>query len=256
MSLRTYPKDKLEKIVQESYNFNDVLRKLGYSTVGGRNHWTIQKRIAELNIDTAHFTSVKGKRRTDEELFVENSDAVNNVVRKRFKKGDYAPYKCDICGQSSNWNGKPLTLILDHKNGNNTDNRLDNLHWVCPNCNSQLGTTGFHGVRKYDSYGNKLSEETYMKSNIHNYCAECGCEITLKAVYCKKCYTKRMTRDIKTLPVTRKELKYKIRSMPFVLIGKEYGVTDNSIRKWCKKYGLPYKSSVIKLYSDEEWEKL
>ena len=46
------------------------------------------------------------------------------------------------------WQGKPLTLILDHKNGNNRDNRLENLHWVCPNCNQQLPTTGYHGKNK------------------------------------------------------------------------------------------------------------
>lgn len=256
MSLSDYPKDKLEKIVQESKNVNDVLRKLGYSAYSGRNHWTIQRRIAELNISTTHFTSIKGKKRTDEELFVENSDAANTVVRRRFKKGRYAPYVCDICGQSADWNGKPLTLILDHRNGDNTDNRLDNLHWVCPNCNSQLGTTGFHGIRKYDSLGNKLDEETYIKLDRHNYCVKCGCEISLKAIYCKKCFQKHMIRPIDALPVTRNELKRKIREMPFVLIGREYGVTDNTIRKWCKKFGLPYKSSIIKLYSDEEWEKI
>ncbi len=144
MSLKDYPKDKLNKIVQESHNYNEVLRKLGYSTTGGRNHWTIQRRIAELGINTEHFTYVKGKQRTDDELFVEHSDAVNSVVRKRYKKGNYSEYKCSLCGQEAFWNGRPLTMVLDHKNGNNTDNRLDNLHWVCPNCNSQLGTTGFH----------------------------------------------------------------------------------------------------------------
>ena len=43
------------------------------------------------------------------------------------------------------WQGKPLTLILDHINGKNNDDRLENLRWVCPNCNRQLPTTGFHG---------------------------------------------------------------------------------------------------------------
>ncbi len=104
--------------------------------------------------------------------------------------------------------------------------------------------------------GNKLSEETYIKKTKHNYCARCGREITLKAIYCNECHRKEMIRPIETLPVTRDELKRKIREIPFVLIGKEYGVTDNAIRKWCKKLELPYKSSIIKLYSDEEWENI
>ncbi len=35
-----------------------------------------------------------------------------------------------------------MTLILDHINGENHDDRLENLRWVCPNCNQQLPTTG------------------------------------------------------------------------------------------------------------------
>ena len=36
-------------------------------------------------------------------------------------------------------------------------------------------------------------------------------------------------------------------------IGKQFGVSDNAVRKWCKKYGLPQKVSEIKKYTDEEW---
>ena len=55
---------------------------------------------------------------------------------------------------------------------------------------------------------------------------------------------------------TRDVLKTKIRTMSFVQVGKEYNVTDNSVRKWCDAYGLPRNVSVIKNYSDEEWEKI
>ena len=55
---------------------------------------------------------------------------------------------------------------------------------------------------------------------------------------------------------TREELKSLIRSTSFVAIGRQYGVTDNAIRKWCKAMQLPYKTQDIKLYSDEEWLKI
>lgn len=55
---------------------------------------------------------------------------------------------------------------------------------------------------------------------------------------------------------SREVLKSQIRTMPFLQIGKLYGVSDNAIRKWCDKYGLPRKVTDIKQYSDEEWEKI
>ena len=39
-------------------------------------------------------------------------------------------------------------------------------------------------------------------------------------------------------------------------VGESYGVSDNAIRKWCKKYELPYKKTEINKISDEDWEKI
>lgn len=33
-----------------------------------------------------------------------------------------------------------------------------------------------------------------------------------------------------------------------------FGISDNTVRKWCKMYNLPFKSSDIKRYMDEEWQ--
>ena len=52
-------------------------------------------------------------------------------------RGRFPVCKCSICGQQPKWNGKPLIMILDHINGNHRDDRLENLRWVCPNCNYQ-----------------------------------------------------------------------------------------------------------------------
>ena len=50
------------------------------------------------------------------------------------------PYRCSVCGIEPMWQSKPLTLVLDHINGVNNDNRLQNLRFLCPNCNSQTNT--------------------------------------------------------------------------------------------------------------------
>jgi len=64
-----------------------------------------------------------------------------------WRKDKRIPYRCDelTCvfhTQPLMWNGKPLTPILDHANGNNSDNRVKNLRFLCPNCDSQLATRG------------------------------------------------------------------------------------------------------------------
>lgn len=51
----------------------------------------------------------------------------------------------------------------------------------------------------------------------------------------------------------RDELKILIRTLPFTTLGKQYGVTDNAIRKWCIAYNLPKTKKEINKYSDEEW---
>jgi hypothetical protein len=46
---------------------------------------------------------------------------------------------CEICGVSE-WNGKPIVLVLDHIDGNSDNWSLDNLQLICPNCDSQTST--------------------------------------------------------------------------------------------------------------------
>ncbi len=48
--------------------------------------------------------------------------------------------RCVICGLGWEWNGKPISLHLDHINGNREDNRLENLRVICPNCHTQTDT--------------------------------------------------------------------------------------------------------------------
>lgn len=79
-------------------------------------------------------------KNTYPEYLCENSSTSTTVVRKRLIKHKVFPYVCSVCGQEPFWNGRMMPLILDHINGISNDHRLENLRWVCGNCNLQLET--------------------------------------------------------------------------------------------------------------------
>jgi hypothetical protein len=82
----------------------------------------------------------KGKSFTpNEDIFTENSVYSNELVKGRIVKDNLLEYRCCKCGIDS-WQSETIVLDLDHINGNNRDNRLINLRYLCPNCHSQTDT--------------------------------------------------------------------------------------------------------------------
>lgn len=145
-------------LLKESGNISEVLFKLGYSVKG--NSWgfsQVRRRMTDLNID---FSIFKGKspivefkeknKVSAEDLFKENSKHNRNVIRRYIITHDILPYKCKICGITE-WNNKTLSLELDHINGINNDNRLENLRFLCPNCHSQTTTYGSRNQQRNES---------------------------------------------------------------------------------------------------------
>ena len=134
------------ELIRNSTNIKEVLFKLGYSTIG--NSWgysQIKERMLILNLTPYDFkgksvlSTPQSKSIKTEDLF--KGKYPRSVIRRRIIKEKLLPYKCAICGIDS-WNGKVLSLELDHINGINSDNRLENLRFLCPNCYSQTSTYG------------------------------------------------------------------------------------------------------------------
>ena len=239
--LKSYSKEELSLIVANSNSWRDLSKKLGYNCNSSDLKSSIQKRVEEFNISTDHFKTVAKNaiERNENNVFIENSTADQSTLRKWYLKGQYTEYKCSICGQEPFWNNQELTLILDHINGINNDDRLENLRWVCPNCNIQLPTTNRRKNKNTKKY----------------YCIDCGKEVTKATTKrCQSCQIKHQIIPLSEMPVTREELKNLIRSKPFTAIGRQFNVSDNTIRKWCDKFNLPRKATEIKIFSDEDWE--
>ena len=89
----------------------------------------------------------------------------------------------------------------------------------------------------------------YVRSYEKRKCLLCGKEITGNTL-CKTCYNKKRA----YVPLTREELKEKIRNENFSEIGKQFNKTGNAIKNWCKRLDLPDIKYEINSYSDEEWE--
>ena len=139
------PSEELKKIVENSDSFKEIARKIGYKTTSGGCVNIIKRFLIENNYDFSHFTHYAKtcKHYTKDNVFIENSTASNNTIRRYYTRGHYTEYKCAICGQEPFWNGKPLIMILDHINGNHYDNVFSNLQILCPNCHSiQKGNAG------------------------------------------------------------------------------------------------------------------
>jgi len=143
----------LKEIIKYSYTQVEVInsiRRKGY----GYSFKSLRKFINDNSIDITHFKSeeirlgklkefITNKKKTPtKELLVINSTAQRKEVKKRLYDEGLKERKCelDVCGQGEIWNGKKISLILDHINGINNDNRLENLRILCPNCNASLDT--------------------------------------------------------------------------------------------------------------------
>jgi Zn finger protein HypA/HybF involved in hydrogenase expression len=98
----------------------------------------------------------KGKSLTaNEEIFTKDSRYSNELVKQRIVKDNLLEYRCSKCGIDS-WQGETIVLDLDHINGNNKDNRLSNLRYLCPNCHSQTET---YKGRNKNTGKRKISDE-------------------------------------------------------------------------------------------------
>lgn len=85
------------------------------------------------------------------------------------------------------------------------------------------------------------------------YCSNCGKEIIKNVTgLCSEC----LIEINRAKRPSREELKKLIRELPFTKIGKQFGISDNAIRKWCIAYSLPSKKSDIQKYTDSQWSEI
>lgn len=153
-----YLKENFEPLVLSSKNLTDLLVRLGINTKGNSRE-ILKKYIKKYNISTAHFETsternkINGMFRRiplEDILVIDSQYKTTTHLKNRLYDEGLKERKCELCGQDELWHGKQMSLILDHKNGINNDNRIENLQIVCPNCNATLPThcRGFKHMSK------------------------------------------------------------------------------------------------------------
>lgn len=164
-----YTKELLDNIVKDCTSIRQVILKLNLKEAGG-NYDNIKNKIKQFNIDITHFGDdpqawSRGKNKfTDnriawgtckEKIFVKNSTISTCIVKKYLQQESTYVHICSIC-QNSEWLNKPIPLELDHINGDNKDNRKENLRFICPNCHT---TTDTYRGKNINKGTKKVSDE-------------------------------------------------------------------------------------------------
>ncbi|AUG77431.1 hypothetical protein CFP65_2606 [Kitasatospora sp. MMS16-BH015] len=144
-----YTREVLQAAVTASCSLADVMRRLHLRPAGG-THAHIGRRIKAFDIDTSHFTGSghnRGKpsprKLPPEEILVQRPAEARRLPGFRIRRALAElgrPELCEGCGTGPEWQGRPLTLEVDHVNGDWSDNRPDNLRLLCPNCHATTDT--------------------------------------------------------------------------------------------------------------------
>ena len=207
--------------IENSSSIKGVLDYLGLSA-SGHGYRSLRK-WTEIHglILPEYYPSVR-QARTLDELLTKGSKTTSSSLLVKLVAVGLKQNKCEICEQGNIWMGKPLTLHLDHIDGDHDNNIIENLRVLCPHCHQQTPTFGAKNAK--------------FKPARKHFC-ECGAEISKAATNCRNCMTMPKTKPKIIWPPVEEILEL-LEIYSFVELGQRLGVTDNAVRKYIKRTGV------------------
>jgi len=167
--------DRIKEVIGSSKSYTEIINKLNMELNFKNYEYLISYTLAN-NISTKHLGDGGKKRKYKvliNEVFIINNKKESNIVKTRLLNYGIVENKCSICN-IIDWQNIKIALHLDHINGINTDNQLNNLRLLCPNCHSQTDT--FRSLNRDD-----------VKNKITYTCLDCQKEITSGVIRCNSC---------------------------------------------------------------------
>lgn len=233
---RSYSITQLQDAVSKSETWAETFRNLNLVLSGGSLR-TVKKLVEENKINTSHFLGWSwstGKKRPElskakklSDYLIEGSTYSTRNLKERLFKEGIKERKCEWCALDK-WRDIPISLELDHINGVNNDNRLENLRILCPNCHAQTPTYRGKNTKKVLSF-NKIKK---------NYLCVCGSKVSRNNVNCRSCSLKRVFKN-KTgniIKPSKQDLLIDLKTMSKRAAARKYGVSDVTIANWLKNY--------------------
>jgi hypothetical protein len=165
-----YTQEELKDIIQECSNIKHVITTL---KIHRNYHRYLTKFITDNNIDISHFKKVEKKKAVISCLVKGDTYHSSAPIKKYLIQNNIVENKCSVCNIPPEWNNKPLTLQLDHINGDHFDNRVENLRLICPNCHTQTDTYTGRNLREYKKKECSDCQSKLKAENVTGKCAKC-----------------------------------------------------------------------------------
>lgn len=231
---RGWDEQKFTVAVAENFCVAGVLRSLGLATAGN-SYEVVREECKRLDLDTSHWRGrgyrVREKQKLSE-LLVVDSKATNATLKRWMTREGVLASTCAVCGQEPVWQGQPLTLRLDHINGDRTDARRENLRLLCPNCDSQTDT--------YCGRNVKRSRDRRGDTRAVRLCP-CGKAIGPRSLQCLTCKNRQQPTKIDWPPL--EVMLTRLQNTPVTTLAQELGVSGNAVTKHLRHQGAKKGSS-------------
>ena len=256
-------KSLFHKIIENSHTVEEALNFFGLKNRSA-NAETLKARLEEEGYNYLNFLEKKKhiyqppkNKYLEKDLFQKDSKISRSTIRKRILQEKLIEYKCAICGIDK-WQGKEITLTLDHIDGVNNNHSLENLRFLCPNCDSQQPTYCGKNIHKKNSKLpteeeiNKMIEENNSKKLVKDYyqdlyphlkvkegyTCECGNYKKITLAQCEECFSKKETSmDYKEHKAIAERLN---KGETLESLGKELGITGNALKRRLINLGINY----------------